>query len=117
MRSQLEREDTHNQKLLEGKHYRSLIKNEQKKQKMYKQLVQLVNEPYNLRNVLKLDEFNMSVWDVQYNDPSSMNPFDSFKKKTEINFDVNYFYKPEHKDEVEDEEVQPKKLVEYGEKN
>ena len=56
---------------------------------MYKQLVQLVNEPYNLRNVLKLDEFNMSVWDVQYNDPSAMNPFDSFKKKSEINFDVN----------------------------
>lgn len=65
MRNQLQREDTHQQKLIEGRVYRNMIKNEQKKQKMYKQLVQLVNEPYNLRNVLKLDEFNMSVWDVQ----------------------------------------------------
>lgn len=65
MRNKLEREDMHQQKLIEGRVYRNMIKNEQKKQKMYKQLVQLVNEPYNLRNVLKLDEFNMSVWDVQ----------------------------------------------------
>lgn len=65
MRNKLQREDMHQQKLIEGRVYRNMIKNEQKKQKMYKQLVQLVNEPYNLRNVLKLDEFNMSVWDVQ----------------------------------------------------
>lgn len=65
MRNKLERDDMHQQKLIEGRVYRNMIKNEQKKQKMYKQLVQLVNEPYNLRNVLKLDEFNMSVWDVQ----------------------------------------------------
>lgn len=65
MRNKLEREDMHQHKLIEGRVYRNMIKNEQKKQKMYKQLVQLVNEPYNLRNVLKLDEFNMSVWDVQ----------------------------------------------------
>lgn len=65
MKNKLVVEDMHQQKLIEGRVYRNMIKNEQKKQKMYKQLVQLVNEPYNLRNVLKLDEFNMSVWDVQ----------------------------------------------------
>lgn len=89
MQSKIARENLEDEKVMEGKAYRNLIKNETKKQKMYKQLVQLVNEPYNLRNVLKLEEFNMSVWDVHYNDPSSQTPFDSFKKKAEINFDVN----------------------------
>jgi len=45
MREQYIDENFENQKAVEGKAYRSIIKNEQKKQKMYKQLVQLVNEP------------------------------------------------------------------------
>jgi len=61
-----------------------------------------MNEPYNLRNILKLDEFRLSIWDIQYvaQDIDS-NPIDMFKKKAEISFDVNYFFNKDQKDEIE----------------
>jgi len=48
-----------------------------------------MNEPYNLKNILKLDEFKLSVWDVQYvTEEIDNNPIEMFKKRTEISFDV-----------------------------
>jgi len=55
---------------------------------MYKQLIQFMNEPFNLRNILKLEEFKLSIWDVEYNN-NNRNPQETFKKKAKISFDIN----------------------------
>lgn len=91
---------------------RTLVKNDSKDQKMQRQLVSFMNEPYNLRNILKLDEFKLSIWDVSYQDlSSSRGPVETFKKKAEISFDVNQFQKRDMKDEIETGEA-PKSIFE-----
>jgi len=93
---------------------RTLVKNDSKDNKMYRQLVSFMNEPYNLRNILKLDEFRLSVWDVEYT--VNKDPIETFKKKAEISFDVNYFFKKDRKDEIE-QGLPPKSIFEYGDKS
>lgn len=95
---------------------RDVIMKQSKKEKMYRTLISLMNEPYNLRTIMKMDAFRMTVWDVNQTEPMKQDPYDGFKRKCEINFDVNQFYKQDHKDEIEVGEG-PKKMFDYGSKN
>jgi hypothetical protein len=58
------------EKQFEGKIIRDSIKKITKKEQMYRTLITLMNEPYNLRTIMKLDTFKMGIWDVNYCDPS-----------------------------------------------
>lgn len=62
------------EKKFEGKIIRDVIKNQTKKEKMQRTLITLLNEPYNLRTIMKLDKFKMGIWDVNYCDPSKFDP-------------------------------------------